>query len=485
MFQNATMYPLVNTSGIASLYPANPRWDDYNTRMTRYQLCDMYYSNEQYSGLNRWLVQMQKQKGMYVHIRGIYNPVSRMVNLYSDKVYAGQLDYKRFSRNSALPLVADELLLEPLRSILRNSNFNTIKNTYVRMGEKYGDVFLKVADDPDAGKVSIEILDPKKVKYVDKDMAGNIRELWIEYQTYDDRPDIGTETRDRSVDTWLDIYTKTEIKRYKNEQLVDTWANIHGFVPAVHAKAHDEGHKYGATRYNSARSKIDEINSQASLLNDSVRKMVIPLLVGVGARINEEAINRSMNSNDEITALSVGLGAEVDYLSPTIDIDSALRNVVQQIEELKEDIPELFLYKALESIPPSGVALRQMFDLSLSKINSAMGTYDDALMRVLQMAITVGAVGKYEGFTNFDIGSYDRGELNFEILPRSVFYEGLEQFQYVNFLIANGTPQTGIWTELDVAPEVQAEWLEILAQQDDLEVTQQLEVVDDLKQEGM
>jgi hypothetical protein len=463
----------------------NVSWDDWETRLRRYQQNEYYYTNMQYSDINRYAQRIRETGKLYVNVRGIYNPIYRMVNIYADKVYPGMLDLTRLN-GGAIPVVADDAIRRALIRLFRWSNWNSEKQLYPRIGEKLGDVFINVIDDIESERVVLEVLMPEKVRYLKKDMAGNIKDIWIEYiEVPDDRPEIKapltglgktlpSPSRDRRRVT--QVITPESITIYHDGDVYDAWDNPFGFVPVVHVKASDEGFKFGNVRW--MTSKIDEINSQAALLNDQMRKSVIPYIATIGGKLEKGSLARSGETMDEVLNIGVPLGGDVKAIVPHVDIASALQNIQSQLDELREDHPELFLYELADmTVSPSGIALRQFFDLAVNKITGAQGVYDDALIRACQMAMTIGGVQGYQDFKAFNINSFDRGDLDFSFRERPVIYDALPQVDRVNFLLASGAPQKAIWNELKVSEDDQLEWEKLLDEQNDTAIQNQINAI--------
>jgi hypothetical protein len=98
-----------------------------------------------------------------------------------------------------------------------------------------------------------------------------------------------------------------------------------------------------------------------------------------------------------------------------------------------------------------------------------MGLYDDALTRACQMAMTIGGVNQYANFEPFNLGSFDAGNLDFTIRPRSVFYEGIDLEKKITLLQQSGTPPEATWELLLIKPEDQLRWRGILDKQKEQE----------------
>lgn len=439
----------------------NTEWDTWDARLKRYELNDLYYHNLQYDKLNKWIDHLRVSGALYTNTHSVYNPVARLVNIYADKIYPAMLDLEHMT-GGAVPVVGDDRLRKAIIRLFRWSNWNMEKQNYTRTGAKYGDSFIQIIDDINSKRVILEVVPPQKVRYMRKDDAGNIKEIWFLYkEAIDDRPNIPgvTENYDNRTRDVLKQITGDTIAIYHDNKLFDSYDNPFGFVPVVHVKGNDEGYQYGVTPWHTARPKIDGINSQASVLNDEARVALNPYIVTTGAKLVKGSLNRSASRMDEVINIPVPSGEDAKVLTLNIDIASALNNIKSQLDELREDLPELFLFKLTDmTVAPSGIALRQYFDLAVGRIQGAQGIYDDPLIRAIQMACTVGGVQRYTDFEGFDLNSFDRGDLDFTIRPREVINDVLSRDSRIKYFLASGAPQSAIWTEMNVGEDDQAEW---------------------------
>jgi hypothetical protein len=443
-----------------SPYPTHDSaWDDYAARLTRYQVNEFYYSNTQYDRLNILVGRLRQEGRLYVNTRTIYNPVSRLVGIYADKVYPATINLETLA-TGAIPVEGDQRIIDALITLLKWSNWNSEKQLYVRAGEKLGDTFIRVVDNVDSRRVFLEVLAPQKIKYLKVDGAGNIKDIFIEYyDTEEEEIDGNGHVTSKRVKIGERITGDTVII-YRDGEEADRYDNPFGFVPIAHGKPTDEDKRFGVVRWNNSRTKIDEINSQAALLNDQTRKSVIPYIATIGGQLAKGALTRSATTMDEIINIAVPQGGDVKAIVPHVDIGSALKNIEAQLDELREDNPELFLYQLTKmTVAPSGVAMENFFDLAVTKIQGAQGVYDDTFRRACQMALTIGGVQGYAGFESFNANSYEQGDLEFAIRPRDVFKNSLNPRDRINFLITSGAPQSGVWDELQISAEKQAAWV--------------------------
>jgi hypothetical protein len=445
-------------------------WDNHNARMIRYWFDQLYYTNMVYDSLNGYAARFKHEQGLYKKIRGIKNPVARQVHIYRDKIYPGAIDLETMTKG-AIPLVADDSIIEAMRQLMIWSNWNAEKALYVSNGSKFGDSFIKAIDDRANKKVRLEVLQPQYVKYLKKDEAGNIKEIHIEYERVDDESAIirpnSTPFNDMKTYVYTEVITPEKFTTYKDGsefgfyampsgELVPSWDNIYGFVPVTHALHSSEGFTYGASPFNASRSKIDEINHLASLLHDQISKTIIPIwyLAGVGKGDSIELDT----TRENVTTLHGPADSQPHALIADINIADTAAVIASEIDELEKDMPELSLHKVREASDTSGVAIRNMFDDAASRIEGVMGNYDDPFIRASQMAMTMGKLGNYDGFRQLPTNAYERGELSFYLKPRPIFNDNLSKSDRINFLMQSAAPARAIWRELDITEDEITEW---------------------------
>jgi hypothetical protein len=69
----------------------------------------------------------------------------------------------------------------------------------------------------------------------------------------------------------------------------------------------------------------------------------------------------------------------------------------------------------------SGEALRRRQSQAAVKVQAVRQNYDSALMTVQQMAIAIGGWRGYDGYGEFNLDSYAKGDLEHSIAKRGVF----------------------------------------------------------------
>lgn len=416
-------------------------WETYPARLARYHLYTAYLNNTAYSNIQAMAAQLKLTNRLYKHIRGIYNPVARQNQLLKSYIYGGSIDYEHLT-GGAIPLVLNNPnLYDPIKQLFIDSRWGEKKSLYVRWGASLGDNFIKIIDDRAKEKVRMEVLHPGKVREAEFDDVGNVKSVIIEYERFEE-PDIalmkpsrlgsmGNINRLSKVYTYTEKIDKDKFQTFKNGEPfayytdangdpIDEWDNEYGFVPLVKLDHDDTGLKWGANAFYNSLRKIDEINDQASLANDQIRKILIPLLYGTNIKKKSD-IAVAMEDKDAYTILYGPENSTLTPISAQINIEGALKNIIEMQHELERDLPELALQSARERGGDfTAPGIQAVYSDAIGRINEARGNYDTAQVRAIKMGISIGGYNGYEGYQGFNLMSYEQGDLDFYIKDRPV-----------------------------------------------------------------
>jgi hypothetical protein len=409
------------------------QWDDYGYRMRRYQMYSRYYNNRIYFDPTMLATIQQMRPALYKHIRGVYNPVNRLVRVYVSKVYGGQLDMELLE-DGAIPIdQADDRLRQAIKQTWIWSNWSKQKTLYVKYGAVFGDSAIKVVDDVSSQKIRLEVLDPRKIVDIRLDVVGNVKYIRIEYQRMDE--DTGKEyTYAEVIDSeWFVTFRDNDEYAYYVDgegTAVSRWRNEYGFVPVVLAQHSATDAVWGENPFHTSLSKIDEVNDQSSLLNDQVRKVINPLWAASGVQAGTN-LELQAGDRDGIQIIKAGDNVTFTPLVAPLDIANAGENIQKLLAELERDMPELLLAKMLETGDVTATAIRASASAGISRIEEAQGNYDDALIRAQMMAVSIGGYRKYDGFAGYSLDSYARGDLAHFIGKRPVIGDDLSKFERV------------------------------------------------------
>lgn len=431
------------------------------SRLDRYDLLWALYQNAAYNELITVLRRYQPDRRFYRWIRGVYNPTRRVVEFYVQHVAGGVLDIR--PGRGALPIETELEALRPaIGQIWEWSNWQSKKSLMVRYGAGLGDVFLKVVDDPARGKALMQVLWPGIVTKVAHDAYGNVVGYTIEYTGMDEEGKryAYRETADKEAFRTF----KDDVPHAFNEAGLAAWPNPYGFVPMVHGKHLELGGDFGAVPHHATMDKVHEVNDQASLLNDQVRKAVNVPWAFIGVDPGDMELT-SGQDDVPIIAIKGKTKQEVDVkaLLFDINIEAALANIQSQLEELERDHPELTIKRLREQVRDvTGRAVKMIFADAEQLVVEARANYDDAQRRAIQMALSIaGWRGYGEAFAGIDLGSYDQGTLRFSFGERSVLPEDevertqadLQGAQAAEAKLKAGLPRRQVWREMGYSEE--------------------------------
>jgi hypothetical protein len=451
---------------------SNHTYGEYSTRIARYDLFDFYDSNTVYGALNRYAEVMRQRHNLYKHIRGIYNPVHRLVALEAAKTYGGQIDWTGGLRTGAIPVEgADDRLVEAITQVLKWSNFGTQKTGFVRQGARLGDSFLKVVDDIARRRVRLELLSPRDVTECEFDAVGNIKSIVIQYDRVDENDKIYT-YREEIDQAWFRTYKGKDLFAYYRDhtgELVAEWPNVFGFVPMRHVPHLQTDSNWGATSFQSSLGKINELNDLASITHDGIRKTVNPIWAVIGGRMPSGAA-ADTTERDEVPVVNVPLNGDIKALVASLDVPGSMSAIDKLIGEIERDMPQLSLQRIRESGGnASGVSIENSYSDASDLLIEIQGNYDQGLIAAIQMAITIGGVRStqdrttYAAFAGYTLDSYPNGDLDFYIKEREVFSDRLTAEAKLRILMeSSATPVAAIvmrdlgYSEDDIA-EVQAD----------------------------
>jgi hypothetical protein len=440
-------------------------WDDYTSRLARYEILEGYYHNLAYHKIMQYAQSLKVSEQLYKHVRGVHNPDKRLVEGYVAKVFGGVLDTKN-GTTGAIPLQSqNKTLPEAVVKLWVDSHWGQKKSLYVRYGAMKGDSFIKVVDDIQHEHIRIEAVDPAKVKKIEKESDGTI--TYAEFEYYIRDTDTGFNRLYREVVTpeLFQVFTRQEVRvngllvGFENipfsyhtngrNEVVSEWANDYGFVPLVHVQHTDMGLMFGAPAVHGVLNKINELNDLASVVNDGMRNQVQLPLVTINAILgtldfgsdqstNTTADNSSIDTprKDTMKVLNIsGDGADLKALPPTINIADALQNIINIQNEIENDLPELALHRIREGGQLTAPGVRSAYDDAIARFQEARGNYDTGLVAAQKMALAIGGSQGYDGYGGFSLLSLKDGSLDHQIANRPVISDTLGLDEQINLTL--------------------------------------------------
>lgn len=434
-------------------------WDDIQSRQSRYEVYDGYYHNVAYLSIASYAESLKQIEKLYKHVRGVYNPVNRVVESYVSKLYGGKLNTQNATDGAIVLQDADERLVGAITRLWRNSRWQQKKSLYVRNGGRFGDSFIKVVDDIQRGMTYMEAVNPSMVKDWEVDPTGTLEYLHLEY--YIPAPaDVAmvSGTYEASYvlygEVWTpdSVYTTIEGKRaaiHTNArgQQVDEWQNEYGFIPAVHVPHIDVGLKSGATPFYTQLHKINELNDLASNLNDAARNQANMPLVMKNAKLGSNNDFGSDNSTNQrnradspkrdskrIIEIS-GADADLVGIPPTLSLSDGMMPINGLLQELERDMPELALHRLREGNNLTAPGVRSAYDDAIARYQEARGNYNEGLITAQKMGVAIAGMRNYAGFEGYQLQQYFDESLDHMIADKPVIGDSLSKGEKITFTL--------------------------------------------------
>lgn len=448
-------------------------WDTLDARMGRYSLNTTYYNNKAYKNIKKLIAaHLNRPRRLYRNTRGVYNPVSRLVQLYVAKLYGGELDYDNLEEGAIPIRQADDKLRDAIRQLWIWSNWATKKSLYGRLGTKLGDVALKVVDEPLKGRVRLEVVHPGKIKYAEVDAYGDVQMIVFEYPDWEQVGDPVKNIQYRQY-LYTEVITPDEFQTFKNGKphgyyaddsgiAQPRWDNEYGFVPVSLNQHIDEGKQWGATPFHTAIDKIDELNEEASLLNDQIFKAITPVWAfpGVAATqkvsIKPESTKSGESDKDQLPVLYLPEGAGQPYpMIGQINIADTIGNITGLLREIERDMPELSLHMLREGGNLTAPGVRAGYSDASDRILEARGNYDSALVKAQKMAIAIGGMRGYRNMEPYDLSALEfDDDIQHYIGNRPVIPDTLSRREEFEVLRDADAPTWLVLTKLGESQEV-------------------------------
>jgi hypothetical protein len=420
--------------------PLTVSLDDFNSRnarLSRYQINWAMFENSAYRKVNSWAKSYMATYGLYRYIRGIYNPAYRLGDWWQSHLWGGKLDPLAGDGKttpSAIPIFTENESLRPaIAQIWQWSNWQIKKGMVTLHGPVLGDSVVKIIDDTKRKRVYMLPVHPGTVSYAEFDVRSNVRGYVIEEQRRD--PKTGNMAVYKEVCTRKENDPNIHYQTYKDDSLfawdgdgIAEWDENYGFVPMVIIKHRDVGLDWGWSEMHPAMSNFREVDDQASLLNDQIRKSVNASWLFSG--VPKPSVDPKPSKTADTTAVQNGdpegdrQNTPIVYAPPgstatpmvaPLQIADVLAGIEKMIAKIERDYPELSEDIDNASGDVSGRALRINREPVITKVNERRPNYDNALVRAQQMAIALAGYRRYDEFKGFDLESFDKGDLDHSI----------------------------------------------------------------------
>lgn len=459
---------------------AAPLQNTLRAQSSRFDLYQSYYDNTTFNysaqllnniTLNRWgssnnsssfpssanyLNEVSLKQGLYRHIRLIYNPTRRLVDFYPRVVYPGVLSEDGLELpdgvQSAAPFPKDMSpeLKKAIAQFWQWSNFQSLKSKQVRETAKLGVIMIEIVDDVARGKVRARLVKPQYVTDLALDMAGNVRSYALEFSVneplFENSSAGGGATMAYNYRKEVD---KFEFRYFKDGQPFDydgfgaVQPNRYGFCPAAWVKHFDSDELVSDPVIAGSIYKINELNNLASLVHDQVKKKVAAPFVFWSDGFLTNLMNKAKApSSDDIadpnadretvTMIKGPAGGSVSSLSSDLDLGDAAIYMDKLIREIEQDHRELVMWEKLSGMTQTtGPAVSRLMGDVVGTVLEVQASHDRPVIAIAQMAVAIAGqnlkdrIGGWanpteqqKNFSGYDLQSFERGLLDFVILPR-------------------------------------------------------------------
>lgn len=444
-------------------------WNAFDNRRTRYATLWAAYENTLYRNIHSFSQTYRYTYQLYLSTRSLINPAFTIGEFYKEKIWGGVLDMQA-GEFGAIPITTNTARLRPyLAEMFKWSNWQFKKDLTVLKGTILGDVGLRIVDNVRKKRVYLEIIDPSIIRDVETDEFGNVKSYSLQYErVHPDNEDmvaIYLEEVTRNGDNIItNTYLNGELYAYpENTDRTGTaqasWSEPYGFVPLVFIKHIDTGDVYGWSELHVARSRINELDDLTSMLSDQIRKTVNVKWLIAGVDNQSPVIGRTSPTaespepwREETNLITTSNeNASITALVAELDLDGTLQHIDKIMESLERDYPELMLHRLrTEGNAISGRALRIARQPAEAKVYQRRAVYDDALVRALQMGLSIGGLRGY--FKGINLDSYSKGKLDIEIKSRAIYAEDpldqaeveFNRWQAINAAVGAGANLAGL-----------------------------------------
>ncbi len=432
----------VSASDLASLDGDYGSWD---ARLMRYAILWAYFEQSQYDSIHRWSTAYKAEYGLYKHLRAIYAPGHRLGTFWQTHLMGGLLDPDAGDGKavpSALPIATENAKLRnAIAHLWKMSNWQVNKDIWTLRGAVLGDSALRVRDDVARQAVYLELVHPSIIKSKEEDSFGHVKGYTLEEERAD------PENKRRSV-TYSEIVTRDgdnvvyqtllngspyawpgQVDRSGNA--VSTWSEPYGFVPFVTVQHANVGLDWGWSELYPALGKMREVDDLASKLHDQMRKLVDAPMLLTGMVAPKEAPRTRTSDPTDIDLepgrqqsrflYSTNENTRAVPLTGDLDLGATAEEIGRTLAELEGDYPELQYDRRRFAADVAAASIREARKPAEVKTLMRRTPYDQALVRMQQMAVAIGGWRGYPQYAGFDLDSYQAGGLDHAIGKRPVF----------------------------------------------------------------
>lgn len=404
-------------------------------------MLEAYYMN---NGLYDAIQEYMDENSLWTPgMQALYNPAFRAVEFHVAHLWPGKL-------SRAFRIQSENKKLEAaINKIWKWSNFEAKKQLAARWFAEFGTLFIKSYVKKNskgiAEKVAQQVIKPRYVTDFEVDSSDFITYIRTDAQKVrmgaNERPETYMRTEVWSKKKNLHVvyehrYSRNTPLSQLGSPIEQSQISDYGidFIPFVHAKFTDIGEPRGLGVFVPVLDKIDEANRIATRLHEIAFRFNKPTIaISSGGVDNsgrplpavrlQDKNGTALESEDDIFAddrsiFMIPGNGKMEMMIPNINFRDHLGELTDQMDEIKQDLPELRYYDIKE---PSGIStetMRMMLGGAVDRVIDARGSAHSALIRANQMALTLARVNNIEGFA--DIGTYEGGQFEHDFADQEV-----------------------------------------------------------------
>jgi len=450
------------------------RSDPAKARNANYDLLWSYY-------LGSWredpLVQQwqRTEPDLYRNTHQLWRIASATVNVYAQFVYPGPLsrDGLPLPNGSlgAIPLdpqvtggednARNDQLLAAFSTIMDIGQYSQFKHLRPKMAAILGDCLTEIIDDYEHGIVVPSIVDPRYVKHLDIDYAGNVKAYTIEYQVVVPQSTAYGKPQQAETYTFRKEVDGDAFRTFKDDRPFDydgqgaVVENPYGFVPAVWDR-HElvAGDDYGLSALQKTLPQQMRLNSVLSHAMDYQQKQfaapvgvigraarrgqTITLPGGItGAEATADDINDARRAAAENVHL-IDLTENGQFVTIDFDVGQTKEMLGLVMDSIMGENPEASVFqRLLEMTQLTAPGIERALSPVVGLVRSAQESADPQTIKLLQMEtaimgyrlnnsdipaqIVAARPDRYNPFRPFGLESYGQGLLDCAIKPRPLF----------------------------------------------------------------
>ena len=383
-------------------------------------------------------------------INALRSPARRVVEFHAAHLFPGTLP-------EALPIEADNARIkDPIEQIWQWSNWGARKQVYARW-LSIRDTYIKVSQKKD-GRPYFQLIESRFVPERELDERGFVTYIRVSYpisEKVDGQKKTRYHTEVWSKDAGTYRRWKTDANYADLDQLgspLET-KSIESFgidfVPFVWVPFEEVEPGVPSGAFEPYLEKIDEANHMATRLHDMLfrydralwatsrtgfgpdgRELPRVKIEGTYSQSYNPATDEWSGTGDERSDPGVRtLGDDpfvqlpsnttINALVPSINYSDALAILNAQLEDLKQDMPELLYPDTKDaSAQESGIALRYRLAPAIDKVIEARGNAEAGIIRADQMALTMASNFGLKDFRN--LGNFEAGDFEHTFEERDV-----------------------------------------------------------------